>query len=670
MVLTPKDILLTALQKLNEKSFAQFKTKLSTWDVKKNYERIPSSRLEGADPPSVADLIVEFYNYNYGITVSLAVLDAINEKKIREGLLEDLEEGWSSEDFFDSHRSDLISLNIRLDPILYYLHYLKLLTDEQYKDLTEQPIYERKMEGLLDTIRCWDETSKRKVHQALECYSPEEIEKLNTAHILQNTIEVEGRKFLGFGVFPPNTRRFLEGSTKGVAGNNILDIYEENLIDSIIMVDPVLDDLHDQQLLTQRQHRSLLGKKTPREKMRSLCDTVRTWSDSKKEKVYKALRKYNYKAMRNLVTHEDTHYLQFQPIFRNHFLDRNQKELIDKIGNIDPVLHDLLDQHLLTEQQYTKIKEKPSSQEKMKWLCDTIHNWSYPNKDKVYDVLRRHNYEELRALEKTYVPYRTYIYGSCQWKFMSAGRITKKGKSFNRKYCSNLKSFESPEQNMIKKQIISIHLRNLDKEGMEKFKKNLCQMKPPRGGGSIKMADLKDKSMKEMVEFIFKCHGEKHGVSTVEKVLKAISDNQTRVAMMRDLRKVYETPSMAAQSGLMQSNLKSFESPKQNMIKKQIISTHLKNLGKKSLEKFRKNLCQMKPPRSGGPIKMADLKDKSIEKMVAFIFKCHSEKHGVSTVEKVLKAINDNQTRVAMMRDLRKASKSTKDVKIEQNKGK
>ncbi|XP_072273254.1 NACHT, LRR and PYD domains-containing protein 1b allele 3-like isoform X2 [Pyxicephalus adspersus] len=104
------------------------------------------------------------------------------------------------------------------------------------------------------------------------------------------------------------------------------------------------------------------------------------------------------------------------------------------------------------------------------------------------------------------------------------------------------------------------------------------------------------------------------------------------------------------------------------MIKKQIISTHLKNLGQKSLEKFRKNLCQMKPPRSGGPIKMADLKDKSMEEMVEFIFKCHSEKHGVSTVEKVLKAIKDNQTRVAMMRDLRKASKSTKDMKIEQNK--
>ncbi|XP_072273259.1 apoptosis-associated speck-like protein containing a CARD [Pyxicephalus adspersus] len=245
MVLTPKDVLLL------KKSFAQFKTKLSTWDVKKKYKQVPSSQLEGADPPTVADLIVECYHYNYGITVSLAVIDAINEKKIREDLLKVLE-GWSSEDFFDRHRSDLLGVKIRVDPILYYLHYLNLLTDEQYKDLTKQPTYKRKMEGLLDTIRCWDETSKCKVHQALECYNPEVREKLNTAHIIQNTIEEEGRLYCGYSVFPPYIRNTRKGLTKDAAKNHFLDRYEEKLINSIKMVDPVLDDLHDQQLLTQK----------------------------------------------------------------------------------------------------------------------------------------------------------------------------------------------------------------------------------------------------------------------------------------------------------------------------------------------------------------------------------------------------------------------------------
>ncbi|XP_077306242.1 uncharacterized protein LOC143925650 [Lithobates pipiens] len=304
--------------------------------------------------------------------------------------------------FLDLHRSELIEYeNIRVDPILYYLHYLKLLTDEQYEELTKLPTYQEKMEGLLDTVRCWDDNNKANVLRALKCYNPEVLE-LRTDDTRRNFIKIGETHYYDSESFRIQGRDI--GKTEDAARMHFLEKYKEKLIKNIMMVDPVLDDLRDQQLLTQRQHTNLMKKPTPREKMRSLYDTVRTWSYPDKEKVYKALKKYNYGIIRNLITQEDRFDDDCQMIFRNHFLDQNQKELIEKVINVDPVLQDLLDQRLLTEKQYTKLRAKPSSEEKMKLLCDMIYNWSYINKDKVYDILRRHNYEELRALELSYVP--------------------------------------------------------------------------------------------------------------------------------------------------------------------------------------------------------------------------------------------------------------------------
>ncbi|XP_040178846.1 uncharacterized protein LOC120913169 isoform X2 [Rana temporaria] len=398
MTLQLKDLYLMVLKKLDEESFVQFKTRLSTLNVKKKYQRIPSSQLEGADPQSVIDLILEFYTEFYGITVIQAVLDAINKKELWNKVLDELKENGH---FLDLHRSDLIEYeNVRVDPILYYLHYLKLLTDEQYEDITKQPTYQEKMEGLLDTVRCWDDVNKATIIIALKCYNPEVLE-LRTDDRLRNAIKI-GEMCYNSEYFRLKGRDI--GMTEDAARMHFLEKYKEKLIKNILMVDPVLDDLRDQQLLTQRQHTNLMKKTTPQEKMRSLYDTVRTRSYPDKEKMYKALKKYNYGIIRNLLTQEGRFDYDFQMIFRNHFLDGNQKELIEKIRNVDPVLQDLLDQRLLTEQQYNKLREKPSSEQKMRSLCDMIYNWSYTNKDKVYNILRRHNYEELRALELSYVP--------------------------------------------------------------------------------------------------------------------------------------------------------------------------------------------------------------------------------------------------------------------------
>ncbi|XP_040211990.1 uncharacterized protein LOC120943017 isoform X2 [Rana temporaria] len=110
---------------------------------------------------------------------------------------------------------------------------------------------------------------------------------------------------------------------------------------------------------------------------------------------------------------------------------------------------------------------------------------------------------------------------------------------------------------MTKELMISNHLAKMDETRLIKFKKALCQMKPPPGAGPIKMEDLKDKSIEEIVEFIFRCHTERHGPATIKNVLIEISENQIRMLIDRDLRNgAFKSKSIEdEQSGKQESNL-------------------------------------------------------------------------------------------------------------------
>lgn len=104
-------------------------------------------------------------------------------------------------------------------------------------------------------------------------------------------------------------------------------------------------------------------------------------------------------------------------------------------------------------------------------------------------------------------------------------------------YCfCNWQSSELLSPNIIKKLIISRHLKDLDEKRMANFKKALCQLKPRRGAGLIKMEYLKNKSIEEIVDFIFRCHTERHGASTVIKTLKEINENQIRTSIEKALK--------------------------------------------------------------------------------------------------------------------------------------
>ncbi|KAM4037686.1 uncharacterized protein ACNLHF_016203 [Anomaloglossus baeobatrachus] len=77
------------------------------------------------------------------------------------------------------------------------------------------------------------------------------------------------------------------------SSHHFLDTHRTDLINQIIMVDPVLDDLLGQAIITYGQYHIIRCIETTQSQMRQLCDFVSCFQPTDKDKVITALRKHN-----------------------------------------------------------------------------------------------------------------------------------------------------------------------------------------------------------------------------------------------------------------------------------------------------------------------------------------------------------------------------------------
>ncbi|XP_075034994.1 apoptosis-associated speck-like protein containing a CARD [Mixophyes fleayi] len=204
MVRTVRDALVTALHNLEKKGLKKFKNKLNDWEIKDGYSKIPRGQLEDTDHEDIADLIRKYYTDSYGIEVTLAVLDAIDEKKVAEDLRADLVNvgGFKFEvkpkgtdqgatfkvdpfpvheprkHFVIEHREALISRMSLVCPVLDDLLGKNLLTDEQYDTIRSKPTSQEKMRALYSCVRSWGDTDKDKLYKSLEKHNSPLIQDL------------------------------------------------------------------------------------------------------------------------------------------------------------------------------------------------------------------------------------------------------------------------------------------------------------------------------------------------------------------------------------------------------------------------------------------------------------------------------------------------------------
>lgn len=75
----------------------------------------------------------------------------------------------------------------------------------------------------------------------------------------------------------------------------------------------------------------------------------------------------------------------------NSFIETHEQDLIERIKNVYPVLHDLYFKYLLTEKDCDNILQAPDCKDMMRRLYDVIRCWDDDEKEEVYHVLYTHN---------------------------------------------------------------------------------------------------------------------------------------------------------------------------------------------------------------------------------------------------------------------------------------
>lgn len=186
-----KDHILDALDNMEEAAFKNFRRRLNEVEVEAGYEKIARGKLEKADAMDVADLLISYYRQEYGLRLTLQVLEKINQKDVAEALRKECEEDGtpgstaqpqkpstggagarpSDKHFVDKHREEIISRCTLVDPILDRLLSLELLTDEQYDSVRAMTTTQNKMRELYKFIIAWGAADKEKFYNALKTHN-------------------------------------------------------------------------------------------------------------------------------------------------------------------------------------------------------------------------------------------------------------------------------------------------------------------------------------------------------------------------------------------------------------------------------------------------------------------------------------------------------------------
>ncbi|XP_066450116.1 uncharacterized protein [Eleutherodactylus coqui] len=460
MGLTLQEVLVRALKKLEESSLQKFIEKLRVLEVRRQYTKIPKDELTGKDPEHIAGLISTYYRDGYGAEVTLDILQDINEKKIREELQQDVME--ARRHFIDRHRADLINGIKAVGQVADDLYRKGVLKKKERNYITRPGNPEEKMRRLYESIRDWDDRDKDEVYQTFYEYNPRVIidlkmqeaesqleeglgvtfidhhrsdlirritdvdpvlrdlrdQKLLTQEQYDDVVKKptnrdkmrelcdvishweDAGKYKAYITLRRLNEQLIKDLQRNDTGGHFIDRHREDLIHRITNVDPVVYDLYRKGLLTVEERDNIMRPGHPEEKMRRLYESIRDWDYWDKEEVSNSLCKYNPRVIDDLKILEDEP--QLEEGLGVSFIDRHRSDLIREITDVDPVLRDLRDQKLLTQEQYDDVMEKTTNREKMRELCDVISHWEDAGKYKAYITLRRLNKHLITDLERNY----------------------------------------------------------------------------------------------------------------------------------------------------------------------------------------------------------------------------------------------------------------------------
>ncbi|XP_020860281.1 apoptosis-associated speck-like protein containing a CARD [Phascolarctos cinereus] len=193
-----RDLILTALDNLTEDEFNRFKSKLLTVPLRDDCKRIPRGTLQDLDRVTLTDKIVSYYLDDYGIELTVQVLQNMHMRAeavrlqgavgsaSRPGPAGNAAQSTqhsatactpSGIHFVDKHRVSLISSVTLVDQVLDRLcgH---VLNPEHYEAIKAENTPQNQMRRLYSFMRAWDAACKDQLLQALKDTHPFLVQKL------------------------------------------------------------------------------------------------------------------------------------------------------------------------------------------------------------------------------------------------------------------------------------------------------------------------------------------------------------------------------------------------------------------------------------------------------------------------------------------------------------
>lgn len=83
-----------------------------------------------------------------------------------------------------------------------------------------------------------------------------------------------------------------------------------------------------------------------------------------------------------------------------HFIDRNSTELIKRVHNVDPILDELYQKKVISDEDYNNIRAEKTPQTKMRELImGPIKSAGTTGKDLLYEALKKSNVYLIQDLE-------------------------------------------------------------------------------------------------------------------------------------------------------------------------------------------------------------------------------------------------------------------------------
>uniref|UniRef100_A0A8C6Y2L7 Apoptosis-associated speck-like protein containing a CARD n=1 Tax=Naja naja TaxID=35670 RepID=A0A8C6Y2L7_NAJNA len=177
--LCTRDLLELTLEDLTEDELRKFKTNLHEFPVKPGYDNIPRGRLQRADALDLSELLLDFYNQDYAVEVTAAVLRRCHcnpqaEKLVAlSGIAPSLPKS-SFENFF---WEQLIQRTATVEQVLDKLHN-SILNEEQYQKICSQQTNQAKMRELYKLVPSWNNQCKDQLKNALKDVNPYLIKDL------------------------------------------------------------------------------------------------------------------------------------------------------------------------------------------------------------------------------------------------------------------------------------------------------------------------------------------------------------------------------------------------------------------------------------------------------------------------------------------------------------